>query len=318
MRLLRMDRSGHTELAAWTAGDPAPTSRPRRSSGSRSTAATWGWPSFTTSPSSRSRSCPWTSSSCCCAAPSSAASGFRTSGASGRSLAAARRRARAAFCASASRPHTWRSRWRRCWWSRSCSFWFQPLLLPVSLLALAHAWVIPELFANRGAGVVRVPRGGTGAEMPSRSRRGCSGTCSPTSRASCSAAPGSRSSTAAWACGWSAMRARCWSGRAAAGCTPTACRRRTRSCRARTASRTCCWPCARTSWASRPSQTTLRRGHLADAAPDPAVRRPALDAAVRQRPRALAVRASRSRIGLAAQRRGTGALAQDLHSPASS
>jgi hypothetical protein len=36
----------------------------------------------------------------------------------------------------------------------------QPLLLPVSLLALAHAWVIPELFANRGAGVVRVPRGG--------------------------------------------------------------------------------------------------------------------------------------------------------------
>ena len=39
--------------------------------------------------------------------------------------------------------------------------WIQPLLLPVSLLALAHAWVIPELFANRGAGVVRVPRGGT-------------------------------------------------------------------------------------------------------------------------------------------------------------
>ena len=28
--------------------------------------------------------------------------------------------------------------------------WIQPLLLPVSLLALAHAWVIPELFANRG------------------------------------------------------------------------------------------------------------------------------------------------------------------------
>jgi hypothetical protein len=39
--------------------------------------------------------------------------------------------------------------------------WIQPLLAPVSLLALAHAWVIPELFANRGAGVVRVPRGGT-------------------------------------------------------------------------------------------------------------------------------------------------------------
>jgi hypothetical protein len=36
--------------------------------------------------------------------------------------------------------------------------WLEPLLFPVSLLALAHAWVIPELFANRGAGVVRLPR----------------------------------------------------------------------------------------------------------------------------------------------------------------
>jgi len=38
--------------------------------------------------------------------------------------------------------------------------WLQPLLFPVSLLALAHAWLIPELFANRGAGVVRLPRRG--------------------------------------------------------------------------------------------------------------------------------------------------------------
>lgn len=36
--------------------------------------------------------------------------------------------------------------------------WLEPLLFPVSALALFHAWVIPELFANRGAGVVRVPR----------------------------------------------------------------------------------------------------------------------------------------------------------------
>jgi len=36
--------------------------------------------------------------------------------------------------------------------------WLEPFLFPVSLLALAHAWVVPELFANRGAGVVRVPR----------------------------------------------------------------------------------------------------------------------------------------------------------------
>jgi len=38
----------------------------------------------------------------------------------------------------------------------------EPLLFPVSALALAHAWVIPELFANRGAGVVRVTRKGPG------------------------------------------------------------------------------------------------------------------------------------------------------------
>ncbi len=33
-----------------------------------------------------------------------------------------------------------------------------PILLPVALVALFLAWVIPELFANRGAGVVRVGR----------------------------------------------------------------------------------------------------------------------------------------------------------------
>jgi hypothetical protein len=32
----------------------------------------------------------------------------------------------------------------------------EPFLFPVSALALVHAWVIPELFANRGAGVVRL------------------------------------------------------------------------------------------------------------------------------------------------------------------
>jgi hypothetical protein len=36
--------------------------------------------------------------------------------------------------------------------------WLEPFLFPVSALALLHAWVIPELFANRGAGVVRLPR----------------------------------------------------------------------------------------------------------------------------------------------------------------
>jgi hypothetical protein len=34
----------------------------------------------------------------------------------------------------------------------------QPLALPVALACIAHAWVIPELYAARGANVVRPPR----------------------------------------------------------------------------------------------------------------------------------------------------------------
>jgi len=45
--------------------------------------------------------------------------------------------------------------------------WLEPFLFPVSALALLHAWVIPELFANRGAGVVRVPRSGSGGPAES-------------------------------------------------------------------------------------------------------------------------------------------------------
>jgi hypothetical protein len=33
--------------------------------------------------------------------------------------------------------------------------WLEPLSLPVALACVAHAWVIPELYAARGAGVVR-------------------------------------------------------------------------------------------------------------------------------------------------------------------
>ena len=44
--------------------------------------------------------------------------------------------------------------------------WLQPLALPVALACLAHAWVIPELYAQRGANVVR-PRG-RAAEDPER------------------------------------------------------------------------------------------------------------------------------------------------------
>ncbi len=43
----------------------------------------------------------------------------------------------------------------------------QPLALPVALVSLAHAWIIPELYAQRGANVLRPPRLPGGA---SRSR----------------------------------------------------------------------------------------------------------------------------------------------------
>jgi hypothetical protein len=36
--------------------------------------------------------------------------------------------------------------------------WLQPLTVPVAAIALAHAWIIPELYAQRGAGVVRRAR----------------------------------------------------------------------------------------------------------------------------------------------------------------
>jgi hypothetical protein len=41
-------------------------------------------------------------------------------------------------------------------------FAVQPLALPVTLLSFAHAWVIPELYAHRGANVVRPKRPRTG------------------------------------------------------------------------------------------------------------------------------------------------------------
>jgi hypothetical protein len=45
-------------------------------------------------------------------------------------------------------------------------FAVQPLALPVTLASFAHAWVIPELYAHRGANVVRpkAPRAGAHAE----------------------------------------------------------------------------------------------------------------------------------------------------------
>jgi hypothetical protein len=64
----------------------------------------------------------------------------------------------------------WLRRWGRIWqaWTVLYSvpfvaagaaiLWIEPLAAPVTVAALAHAWIIPELYAFRGASVLR-PKG---------------------------------------------------------------------------------------------------------------------------------------------------------------
>ena len=61
----------------------------------------------------------------------------------------------------------WLRRWARIWHAWTLLYtvpficagvamiWLEPLATPVALAALAHAWIIPELYAFRGASVVR-------------------------------------------------------------------------------------------------------------------------------------------------------------------
>jgi len=46
--------------------------------------------------------------------------------------------------------------------------WLSPIAAPVALVAAAHAWIIPELYAQRGANVLR-PRAKAGAGPERRS-----------------------------------------------------------------------------------------------------------------------------------------------------
>jgi len=52
-------------------------------------------------------------------------------------------------------------------------FWLEPLSAPVDLILLAHAWAIPELYAKRGANVLR--RRPRAAEGPERTAVGLLG-----------------------------------------------------------------------------------------------------------------------------------------------
>jgi hypothetical protein len=64
----------------------------------------------------------------------------------------------------------WLLRWGRIWQAWTLLYtvpflaagvvmlWLAPIAAPVALMAIAHAWIIPELYAFRGASVVR-PKG---------------------------------------------------------------------------------------------------------------------------------------------------------------
>jgi hypothetical protein len=71
----------------------------------------------------------------------------------------------------------WLRRWGRIWHAWTLLYtvpfiaaaagmmWLDPVTAPVALAALAHAWIIPELYAFRGASVVRPKvRGGAPGE----------------------------------------------------------------------------------------------------------------------------------------------------------
>jgi hypothetical protein len=68
----------------------------------------------------------------------------------------------------------WLRRWGRIWHGWTLLYtvpfvvagagmlWLEPLAAPVAVVSLAHAWIIPELYAFRGASVVR-PKGARNA-----------------------------------------------------------------------------------------------------------------------------------------------------------
>ena len=105
--------------------------------------------------------------------------------------------------------------------------------------------------AQRRDAAARGPRRRAGGARAARR------SASATTSASCSPAPGWRCSAASSAPGWSASRARCWSAPAGGGSIAGACGSpSSTSCPPATGSRTCCWRCARTSSGSRRSRTS--------------------------------------------------------------
>ncbi len=154
----------------------------------------------------------------------------------------------------------------------------EPLTVPVAAASFAHAWIIPELYAYRGASVLR-PKGGrnAGAEPVAQGLLGDLLGHEARELQRQTGLAMERSGMGIWLVG---------EGGAillpdgAAASTASACAPPTPTCRRRTASPTCCSPCAPTRRASPPWRTTrsaARSGGCAGACPS--AMRPALDAA---------------------------------------
>jgi hypothetical protein len=65
--------------------------------------------------------------------------------------------------------------------------WLNPLTFPIAVILAAHAWAIPELYANRGA--KWSSRAGGPPRRRSGPRSGCSATSSAMRRGRCTNAP---------------------------------------------------------------------------------------------------------------------------------
>ena len=131
-----------------------------------------------------------------------------------------------------------------------------PVTAVVGVILLAHAWAIPELYANRGAKVVK-PRARAGAAAEATAL-GLLGDLVGHEARELHARTGlvlERGALGVWLVGEAGALLVRGAARALlvrAGARPRAAVRRT-------GSRTCCWRCARTSRASRPWPTTPSR-----------------------------------------------------------
>ena len=275
-RLIRMDGTGHTTLAEWTAEDDAAFAEARRGVPRRSSSLA------TSAPCPRARQGHARARAAARRRPRDHAPADRRRLAAGRGPPARR-------CPSSPRSRgaqrtdaRWLRRWGRIWHA-----WTLLYTVPFAIAGvgdavaraargagrargLAHAWIIPELYAFRGASVVR-PKG----PRNERARAGRAGPARrparPRRARAPARAPASRSSAASWASGWWARPARCWSPPArAGGALLLRAARPSPSCRRPTASPTCCWPCATDEERLRDGRQPRVRGRAVAGAPPPA------------------------------------------------